>query len=258
MREIDQESVLPIARKPLNPHLGTLETFADIDAVSETACNDLVVLAREAIAARGRFSISLAGGSTPKRLYSLMADRQDEFQWNSIHLFWGDERNVPLDHDDSNYRMVRTAMIDRVPIPSKNVHAVPIDPDKPGEAASKYTAELREYFGGDTYDWDLVLLGMGDDAHTASLFPETSALNDSASRMVENWVEKFSTYRLTLTAPAINSAHNIWFMIGGDAKQRALSNVWGSEQNTTEFPSQLIQPTSGTLRWMITTDAIPS
>ena len=239
------------------PTLGSLEVFDDIASISRQACDDLIPLCCDAIAARGVCRIALAGGSTPKLLYRLMAENQQAFDWAKIELFWGDERNVLPEDDDSNFRMVREAMLDHVPIPEANVFRVPIDPADPAATALQYEATLKAQFGGDSLDWDLVLLGMGDDAHTASLFPQTKAIDANDRLFVENWVEKFDTFRQTLTAPAINSARNVWFLIGGAGKREALQHVWGARQAPSEFPSQLIRPASGKLRWMIAIDAMP-
>lgn len=239
------------------PPFGTLETFDDIASISRRACDDLISLCRDAIGTRGVCRIALAGGSTPQLLYRLMAENHQAFDWTNIQLFWGDERNVLPDHADSNFRMVREALLDHAPVPGSNVFGVPIDPQNPAATAQQYEATLKTQFGSDTLDWDLVLLGMGDDAHTASLFPETKAIDPGDRLFTENWVEKFDTFRQTLTATAINSSRNVWFLIGGAGKREALRNVWGTRQDVAEFPSQLIRPTSGNLRWMIAQDALP-
>lgn len=241
----------------MKPHLGVLETFEDIAAISRKACDDLIPLCRQAIASHGVCRIALAGGSTPKLLYELMAQQADAFDWDQIHLFWGDERNVLPDDAQSNFKMVREALLDHVPIPDANVHRVPVDPDHPAQTAEAYEATLRSQFAAAQTRWDLVLLGMGDDAHTASLFPETLALQQPDRLFVENWVAKFDAFRLTLTAPAINAAENVWFLIGGANKREALQKVWGPEHDPAQFPSQLIHP-AGKLRWMVTSDAVPA
>ncbi|MEZ6087985.1 MAG: 6-phosphogluconolactonase [Pirellulaceae bacterium] len=241
----------------MKPHRGVLEAFDDIAAISRKACDDLIPLCHAAIEANGVCRIALAGGSTPKLLYELMARHADAFQWDSIHLFWGDERNVLPNDPQSNFKMVCEALLDHVPIPAANVHRVPIDPAEPALTAEAYEKTLRSEFASDQTAWDLVLLGMGDDAHTASLFPQTDAIEQTERLFVENWVAKFDTFRLTLTAPAINTAKNVWFLIGGANKREALQNVWGAHHDPTRYPSQLIQP-AGNLRWMLTRDAIPS
>ncbi len=176
-----------------------------------------------------------------------------DLPWDRIHWFWGDERNVPHDHNDSNTKMVFDALLNRIHPPAQNIHAVPVDIADPASAAAAYEQELRSNFPGDSFPrWDLNLLGMGDDAHTASLFPGTSALQESDRWFVENWVEKFDAYRYTLTAPAINSSRQVWFLVAGVAKQQALTKVLTHDRDPIRYPSQLIEPD----RWFVTSDAI--
>ena len=198
---------------------------------------------------QGVFRISLSGGSTPKVVYEMLAER--DLPWDRIHWFWGDERNVPHDHQDSNYRMVRSALLSKVEVPKENIHPVPVDVDSPANAAREYDATLEDHFGDSMPAWDLVLLGMGDDAHTASLFPGTEALAERSRRFVENWVPKFDAYRYTMTYPAIASGKNIWFIITGGAKKDALKEVLFGEPNADLYPSQKIKPT----RWFVDVSA---
>lgn len=219
--------------------------------MQQAAADRFCELATSCIDRQGTFRVSLSGGSTPKRIYELIAER--DLPWEKTHWFWGDERNVPHDHADSNTRMVREALLDRVAVPNDNVHPVPVNVADPASAASAYEQELRAVFGDEDFPrWDLQLLGMGDDAHTASLFPETKALQESERWFVENWVEKFNGYRYTLTAPAINSADEIWFLVSGSGKRKALEHVWSEERDPERYPSQLIKPT----RWFVTRDVI--
>jgi 6-phosphogluconolactonase len=172
-----------------------------------------------------------------------------------MHFFWGDERNVTSDHNDSNEKMVRGAMLTPAGVPESNIHAVPVNVADPDAAAMEYEKTLKEVFAGDAFPrWDLALLGMGDDAHTASLFPNTAAIDEQQRWFVANWVEKFDANRYTLTAPAINSAVCIWFLIAGSNKQTAMGQVLGNDRNPHAYPSQLITPT----RWFVTQDAMPS
>lgn len=236
----------------------SITCFDDTAAICRQACDDMIRLARDTIQQRGVFRLSLSGGSTPRMLYELMAQRKDEFDWNAIEMFWGDERNVPPDDDQSNYRMVCESLLNHIPYAPENIFAVPIDVDDPEKAAKQYEGTLKERFGGAELDWDLVLLGMGDDAHTASLFPETEAIDRTDRLFVENWVPKLDCFRLTLTSPAINSARNVWFMIGGAAKRPALTKVWSDEElSSRKYPSRLIHPSAGNLRWLVTSDAMP-
>ena len=235
----------------MNPLPGT--PYQTLDELHQAAADAFCQMATERVSERGAFSVSLSGGSTPKRLYELLASR--DLPWSQIHWFWGDERNVPHDHEDSNYRMVSRAILDHVPTPAENIHAVPVNVGQPAEAALDYESELRTFFAGQALPaWDLVLLGMGDDAHTASLFPGTKALGESKRWFVENWVEKYDAHRYTLTAPAINSGREIWFLVSGQAKREALASVRSDRRCPQQYPSQLIEPT----RWFVTRDAIES
>lgn len=235
----------------------SITTYEHPEAFLTDVLERFVSLAQQTIRERGVFRVSLSGGSTPQRLYQALV--RSGLDLTKVHWFWGDERNVPHDHSDSNYRMVAEALLNPGEVPPSAVFAVPVDPDDPAKAARQYESTLRAQFAeADRRDgfpaWDLVLLGMGDDAHTASLFPETKALDEQERWFVENWVEKFSAYRYTLTAPAINSGREIWFLITGAAKRDALARVLGDRQAPQLYPSQLIRPT----HFFITADAMPA
>ena len=217
------------------------------------AAERFVELGQAAIDARGCFSVGLAGGSTPKRTYELLASEayREQLNWSKVHIFFGDERCVPPDHSESNYRMANEALISRVSIPPPNVHRI----NGLGDAvanASLYEDELRTFFNPASWPrFDLVLLGMGDDGHTASLFPGTKALVEPRAWVVANWVEKFGTFRITLTAPAINHAANIAFLVTGATKAERLLEVLRGALDPEKLPSQLIQPLDGSLFWLV-------
>lgn len=219
--------------------------FSDVPTLQQAVTDAFCELAEQTVAENGVFRVSLSGGSSPKRVYEMLSERT--LPWDKIHWFWGDERNVPHDHQDSNFRMVRTALLDKVPIPAANIHSVPVDVDAPAVAAEQYEKTLRRHFADPFPEWDLVLLGMGDDAHTASLFPETLALGEQNRCFVENWVPKFDAFRYTLTYPAIASGKNIWFIITGSAKHEALQHVLFGKPDPLLYPSQRIEPT----RWFV-------
>ena len=228
-----------------------MEIFDELSQLHEATTQAFCDLANTSIESNGIFRVALSGGSTPKRIYELIAERK--LDWPHIHWFWGDERNVPLDHADSNARMVHEALLDRVDIPRSNIHEVPVDVETPAEAAKQYEQILRQHFGEATFPmWDLALQGLGDDAHTASLFPETDAVQEHKRWFVENWVEKLGSYRYTLTAPAINSARQIWFMVAGKGKQNALKTVLFGPNSPELYPAQLINAN----RWLVTQDAV--
>ncbi|BAW96202.1 6-phosphogluconolactonase [[Synechococcus] sp. NIES-970] len=203
---------------------------------------------QEAIARRGICTIALAGGSTPKPLYEKLA--QENLPWEQIHIFWGDERYVPADHPDSNQRMARQVWLDQVPIPPDNIHPMPTDAADPYLDAATYDATLRAFFGDQTWPaFDIILLGMGDDGHTASLFPQTAAL--AVSDRLITVGEKQGEPRLTFTVPLINAAHHIIFLVAGHNKQEALQQIFHSEADGFAYPSKLIEPDHGILWWLL-------
>lgn len=231
-----------------------LQICTDREDLSRELCDSFCELAEETIEREGKFRVALSGGSTPQQLYTLLRD--EDLDWDHMRLYWGDERNVPLDSEESNARMTRDALLQPAQVPASSYFPVPINVDDPAGAARAYEEMLREEFDGDFPRWDLVLLGLGDDAHTASLFPGTAALDERERWFVENWVPKFDSYRLTLTFPAINSAKRVWFMVAGEGKRRALQNVWNEEKDFHRFPAQNITP-DGELTWWLDEAAIP-
>jgi 6-phosphogluconolactonase len=234
----------------------TIRVFADAEAVSQAAAQEFVRCAREAVAARGRFTVTLSGGSTPQRLYQLLAEApyRDQIDWSKVELFWGDERSVPPDHKDSNYRMTSEAMLTRIPIPPGQVHRLEADRADPDSAARDYQTVIAKTFGvsadGDPPSFDLVLLGMGPDGHTASLFPGTTALSETKRWVVVNYVPKFATNRLTLTTPILNKARQVLFLVAGADKPERLHEVLEGPYEPNRLPSQLIKP-SGSLVWFV-------
>jgi 6-phosphogluconolactonase len=230
-----------------------LQVFADASEVARAAALRFIEIARESIAARGRFSVALAGGSTPKRIYELLASDElsNQLDWSHVHIFFGDERCVPPDDAESNYRMANESLLARVALPEQNVHRMRGEGDAVANARL-YEDELRGYFDGE--DWpqfDLVMLGMGDDGHTASLFPGTRALDVHAAWVTANWVEKFNAFRVTLTVPAINHARHVMFIITGASKAERLQEVLYGAREPQRLPSQLIQPHEGGLAWFL-------
>lgn len=228
----------------------SVTVYDRLEELQQAAADAFAELVLESLEQVETFRVALSGGSTPRRVYELIA-RQD-LPWDRIHWYWGDERNVPPDDPDSNYRMVRQALLDRAGIPAANIHPVPVNVDAPSTAAAHYERTLQTAFAGDRFPpWNLVLLGLGDDAHTASLFPQTAALTEHDRWFVANWVEQLGTYRYTLTAPAINSGQEIWFLVAGAAKRAALAAVLADLHDPVKYPAQLIHPT----RWMVNRDA---
>jgi len=226
-----------------------LRIYRDVLELSEAAAHVFVEEARRSIDETGRFSVALAGGSTPKRAYEMLATEYGEpkdLDWGRVHAFFGDERTVPPDHEDSNYRMARETLLSRVPVGS--VHRMRGELD-PREAATLYERELVAFFGGPPV-LDLVLLGIGEDGHTASLFPRTPALDTRDRWAVANPVEKLGTTRLTLTVPAINAARMVAFLVAGEGKAEALREILKGNADPRDYPAKLIQPARGPV-WIV-------
>ena len=220
------------------------------------AADEFVRCVAAAVATRGRFSVALSGGSTPKRLYELLAERpfRDEIDWTRLEIFWGDERAVPPDHADSNYGMTRRALLSRVPLPEERVHRLRGEAPDLDAAAREYEAEIARVLDaspeGEPPRLDLVLLGLGPDAHTASLFPNTAALRESRRWVVANDVEKLDTRRLTMTSLLLNRARRVLFLVAGRDKMEALAAVLEGEFDPERRPAQLIRPEAGELVWL--------
>jgi ribulose-phosphate 3-epimerase len=234
-----------------------VQVFADREALSQAAAREFVRCAREAIAARGRFFVALSGGSTPRRLYQLLAAEpyRSHVDWSRVEFFWGDERCVPPDHPESNYRMAREAMLAQLPVPAEHVHRMLAERGNLDAAAREYQDEMARAFGSKPGDveppaFDLVLLGMGPDGHTASLFPGTDALREATRWVAPNRVPQLATDRLTLTLPVLNRAREVLFLVAGADKTDRLVEVLTGPADGTRLPSQLIQP-AGRLLWFI-------
>lgn len=225
-----------------------LEILDDKTELIKRALRIVTGRIEEAIALRDTCTIALAGGSTPKPLYEKLA--QQALPWEKIHIFWGDERYVPADHPDSNERMTREAWLNHVPIPESNIHPIPTAANTPQQDADNYNTTLRKFFGEIVWPaFDIVLLGMGDDGHTASLFPHTEAL--AVGDRLVTVGEKQGEPRITLTVPLINAAHNIIFLVAGQNKQDALQKIFHSDADGLSYPSKLISPNQGVLWWLL-------
>ena len=227
-----------------------VHVYADkAELVAGTAAQ-MVTMIGDAIAQRGRCSLALSGGSTPKPLYATLA--QADLPWDKLYIYWGDERYVPIDHQDSNAKMAKEAWLDQVPIPAENVFIVPTATDSPAASAEAYQAMLASSFDSQTAAppvFDIMLLGMGDDGHTASLFPNTPALEETT-----RWVtvgSKDGQPRITFSVPLINRARQIIFLIAGANKQSALAQVFAPSADSSLYPSRLIAPTDGAIYWFM-------
>ena len=225
------------------------------DQVVQALADTMQLIQADAIKERGRFSLALAGGSTPKALYELLAANQSGYQWDKWYIFFGDERTVPPDDADSNYHMAKDSLLSKVPIPESQIFRMKGELD-PAVAADQYTQDLKATFGDQDFPrFDLILLGMGDDGHTASLFPHTAAIHESEKWVIAHFVEKLDTWRITLTPPVLNNARNIVFLVTGDKKAQRLIEVLNGDYKPDELPSQIINPTDGHLIWYVDEDA---
>jgi 6-phosphogluconolactonase len=224
------------------------------EALARAAAEMVVAEGEAAIELRGRFALALSGGSTPKAMHKILASDEfrDQLDWSKVEIFFGDERCVPPEHADSNYRMAKETLLSKVPIPGDNVYRMRGEID-PNEAAKEYGQMLKEKFGDGGLD--LIFLGMGDDGHTASLFPGTEALREMKHRCVANHVEKLNAWRITLTAPLINRASRVAILVSGASKAARLAEVLEGARDPERLPVQLIQPDPGQLTWMLDSDA---
>ena len=221
----------------------------------QAAAEEVLRIATDAVAKRGRFTMALSGGSTPKNLYTLIAaNASAALPWAQMFFFWGDERHVPPDDPDSNYRMAKESLLSKVPIPPGNIFPIPAENQDAVAAADAYEQTVRKFFAlrpGEFPRFDLILLGMGPDGHTASLFPETAALQEKSRLVVANWVEKLKTSRITLTLPVLNAARCVAFLVSGADKAAVLHEVLEGSAPAEKYPSKLVQPTNGKLIWFL-------
>lgn len=234
---------------------GRLERVPTAHAVAIRAA-ELFVRRNQEARTNGRFTVALSGGSTPRAFHALLASPpyRDQVDWSVTQFYWGDERWVAPDDPESNFRMARETLLDRVPIHDAQIHRIHTEMDDPAAAASLYADELQEEFRlgpGALPRFDLVYLGMGSDGHTASLFPHTHALSVHDRLVVANYVPKLSTWRITLTAPVLNEAAMVAFLVAGEDKTDALASVLEGPPNPEQYPSQLVAPTDGELLWVV-------
>ncbi|MBV9957154.1 MAG: 6-phosphogluconolactonase [Acidobacteria bacterium] len=233
-----------------------VEVWRDVGEISERAAELVIGIAREA-AGRGEFTLALSGGSTPRALYELLAteEKSARVPWEQTQVFWSDERCVPPDDAESNYRLAHEALLSRVPVPAEHVHRMRGE-DEPGAAAAAYAGELEKNVGAGDPRLSLILLGMGEDGHTASLFPQTDALKDTVHTVAANYVEKLKSHRLTMTLRTLNAAATVIFLVSGAAKSEALSKVFESDAVADgSLPARLVRPAQGELIWLVDEDA---
>ncbi len=237
-----------------------LKTFADIEPLSQWAARKIVEASRASISTRGRFLLALNGGGTPRRLFELLgSDFRGQMDWSRTHVFWGDERCVPPDDEESNYGQAREMFLNRVGIPEPNVHRVKTELE-PAEAAREYSLVLKRFASPPQsaadlpIEWprfDIVLLGMGEDGHTASLFPGSSVDSTEPVTAVTGHYQGRPANRVTLTPLALNSARTILFMVTGESKAETLSRVLGEARDPKLLPAQRIEPKDGEVIWLV-------
>lgn len=242
--------------------LREVRVFTDAAELARAAAEEFARAAGDVARQGDRFTVCLTGGSTPEELYRLLADPREPFRdripWSLIHFFWGDERHVPPDHQESNFRMAREALLDALLLPPGNVHRIPAEEPDAARAAGEYEAELRSFFQlarGEAPRFDLLLMGMGPDAHTASLFPGTRAIHERERLVVAHWIEKLGTFRITLTPPVFNAAARTIFLVSGSGKAAALRAVLEGDFEPDRYPAQIVRPVAGSLVWMVDREA---
>ncbi len=232
----------------------------DLEALGRRAADLFVTLCGEAVTSQGRFSVALSGGETPKALHSQLHSEsyRSRVPWSKVFVFWGDDRYVPHDHPDSNYGMARATLLDQVPIPAQNLFPVPTERKDAASAAARYQQTVKGFFDlseGEQPRFDLMVMGMGEDGHTASLFPDTAALKSSSRVVVANYVQKLDADRITFTFSAINQAAFVVFLISGGSKALALKEVLEGSYQPDRLPSQFVQPKGGKLLFLVDRDA---
>ena len=238
----------------------SVEIFADGAALTLAAGKLFVRLAQDGVARRGMFTVALSGGSTPKDLYTLMAtdkSLRDAISWSKMYFFFGDERHVPPDRADSNFRMVNEAMFQRLAPDATHIYRIHGELTDAAEAASRYEADMREFFEAHGLveagfpRFDLIFIGMGSDGHTASLFPGSLALQETHRWVVANWVEKSKTHRITMTFPVLNNAAEVVLLVAGTVKAPMVAEVLERTATAPKYPVQRVKPRNGTKRWML-------
>jgi 6-phosphogluconolactonase len=234
------------------------QIYSDGAALARAAADDLARIAQESVAARGIFTVALAGGSTPKRLYSLLANDAPyrQLPWTQMNFFFGDERHVPPDDKDSNYLMAKDTLFSSGLIPEENIHRIKAELPDARAAAAEYETQLKAFFEEpmrlDGFPrFDLILLGMGPDGHTASLFPGSPGLEEKSRWVIANPVEKFKTDRITLTFPVLNAARTVHLLVGGADKADKIAEVLNPKSADAIYPVQRVKPKDGALVWML-------
>jgi 6-phosphogluconolactonase len=243
----------------LNPSKTDIQ-IVHTEQLSSRAAEVIIHSMKKKLEVHGLFTLVLSGGSTPHDTFTLLANDKSfraQIPWEKIHFFWGDERHVPPEDKESNYRIANTALLSRVPVPEKNIHRIKSENPDAGKIADQYEEELNKFFRlkrGQFPRFDCILLGMGIDGHTASLFPGTEALQEESRLVVANWVEQLRTFRITLTVPVLNNADLVMFIVNGKEKAGMVKKVIEGK-HPTFLPAQIIKPNHGRLLWLLDKEA---
>ena len=237
--------------------LREVRVVEDLDELARAAAEEVARAASESIAEHGRFTIALSGGSTPKSLHRLLADENEPYRaridWARVHVFWGDERHVPPTDPESNFGMAHDTLLSKVPVSLDHIHRVRAENPDAARAADEYAWTLRSAFDldeGDIPRFDLLLMGIGPEGHTASLFPGSEALREQRRLVVAPWVEKLHTFRITMTPPVLNAAARMLVLVSGEEKAEALHAVLEGERDPERWPAQILDPV-GRLLWLV-------
>ena len=237
-----------------------IEIYRNPEALARAAADRFRRVANAALKAAGIFTVALSGGNTPKAFYSFLGEDPDyrkKLPWDKTFFFFGDERHVPPDHAESNFRLAQEALFSKITIPAGNIHRIPAENSNAAEASSFYERDLRSFFGerdlvtGGAPVFDLIFLGTGPDGHTASLFPGSAALNETGKWVTENWVEEFKSYRITLTYPVLNNAVLLIVLVAGVEKAPIIENVLEKQSNSRLYPIQGVMPRFGPKLWLL-------
>ncbi len=236
---------------------GKVEVLSDLEALSLRAASIFVIATKSSIARKKRFAVAISGGSTPGRLYTLLGSEayRHQVDWQSVHFFWADERCVPKDDEASNFRTAFDPLISKIALPDKNIHRIKGE-EAPDKAARGYEEEIGRFFGGSERPrFDLIILGMGEDGHTASLFPGSKSLEETVRLAVPVYLEEPEKNRITLTLPVLNNADQILFLVAGSSKASVLSEILGEKEKKKGFPAGMIRPAHGNITWLIDHEA---
>lgn len=235
----------------------SVQVLSDLEAISHRAAQIFVGLSRSGMASRGKFSVAISGGSTPRRLYTLLSSPpyRNQVDWQRVHFFWADERCVPIEDEGSNFKAAFDRLLSKVPIPDGNIHRIKGE-EEPEKVARAYEEDIKKFFGISGLPvFDLVILGMGEDGHTASLFPGSKSLEETDRLAVPVYLDKPNWNRITLTLPILNNAAQILFLVTGQAKADVVSEILRDGEKKRQFPAGLISPIQGNVTWLIDQEA---